>query len=151
MSLALDQFKEELDGQDLSILIGFDEPQSLHGDNRQNYLEARKGLSRVFALVERYHSYYHANRIEGRRWRLFSPLLSTQGPLSDLTSPELIYPSARQLNPQMLRPYLAFPFDVISPAKEPKDLEDCQRIEHLQCLGRPLYVLFAYSFQTVNS
>ena len=140
---ALHCFEGELKSLNVPILIGIDEPQSLdlgpgRVTDRRGYLQTRKGLSRVFALVERYHKKMCASK-SAFRWQIYFPLLSTQGRMSDLTTPELTFPSSRTSAPSMLPPFIAFPFDVFATEKEElATLEDCQKIKHLACLGRPL-------------
>jgi hypothetical protein len=141
---ALHHFEKELQELNVPILIGIDEPQSLDLGpegvvDRKAYLQTRKGLSRVFALVERYHRNMRGS-VSAVRWHIFFPLLSTQGRMSDLTTPELTLPSTRDMAPIMLDPFIAFPFDVFATEKkELATLEDCQNIENLAYLGRPLY------------
>ena len=137
---ALHCFEGELKSLNVPILIGIDEPQSLDlgsegVTDRRGYLQ---GLSRVFALVERYHTDMCESK-SAFRWQIYFPLLSTQGRMSDLTTSELTFPSSRDLAPSMLRPFIAFPFDVFATEKEElATLEDCQKIKHLASLGRPL-------------
>jgi hypothetical protein len=149
------KYRSKLPPKNLCVLVGFDEVQDLVAEAEIPAL--RRGMSRVFALIERYHSSLCCSTTaEEVQWHLFFPLLSTQGRLDVLTKPEFIRPSSRQGAPVLLSPYLAFPFDVHAAAtasdspSAPSKLSDCEDPGFVRTLGRPLYVflLTSRSFQS---
>ena len=130
------------------MIIGIDEVQALHASRSDN-LSFRRGMSRIFGLIERYQRHVCGKENGKFWWYLFFPLLSTQGRLDDLTEPQLRKPSDREGDPKLMNPFLAFPFDVHAAAKMdgdkpwmPKTLMECPTVDNLRLLGRPLYVDF---------